>query len=378
MMYTEIGKVLEVVGDDGDLIELKVQVGEQVEKAFHYQEWHQKKPAIGDFLLLNTTAVRLGLGTGGFHFVIHVLGPDRGGFHEVHTTAVSQQPGHMIKLRYTPLQRKMLAAEEEASPVHHLFHKHKQLQGLPVLIGELHSMLPVASSWFAHQSRMEKRPIPRLVYVMTDGGALPISFSSHVRQLKQSGWLHGTVTYGHAYGGDVEALNKYTALIAAKWVLEADAVIVCMGPGIAGTGTPYGHTGMEVGEIINAVRSLKGIPILMPRLSFADRRIRHQGLSHHTEGILQIAAMSPAVIPLSSIMNEEHKRTIQRQLEQWGIPEKHEIHWCEMSSEEIRSAIGLYPHSMKTMGRGLDDDPDFFSAVCAAAQYAWSLIHAPD
>ncbi|WP_010499126.1 DUF3866 family protein, partial [Paenibacillus elgii] len=237
----------------------------------------------GDGVLLNTTAVRLGLGTGGVHFVHAKLGrldksfdgPDVPVKWEPEMLRSSgPQEGHIMKLRYTSLQRAVLSVEEPSSPHHALFAESRTLDGMPVLIGELHSMLPAAVCWLRELAREVGTSAPRIAYVMTDGGALPLAISGHVRRLRELGWLAGTVTYGHAYGGDIEAVNKYTALLAARHVLEADIAIVCMGPGIVGTGTPYGFSGIEAGELVGAARALGGAPVAMARISFADPRPR--------------------------------------------------------------------------------------------------------
>jgi hypothetical protein len=39
---------------------------------------------------------------------------------------------------------------------------------------------------------------------------------------------------------------------------------------------------VEQGDILNAVESLQGIPIAVPRIGFTDARERHRGISHHT------------------------------------------------------------------------------------------------
>ncbi|HEV2896074.1 MAG TPA: DUF3866 family protein, partial [Actinomycetota bacterium] len=59
--------------------------------------------AAGDRVVLNTTAVALGLGTGGFHVVMARLGGP----------VDAPGPGHVIKARYTPSQVRVLAVEEE-------------------------------------------------------------------------------------------------------------------------------------------------------------------------------------------------------------------------------------------------------------------------
>ena len=96
-----------------------------------------------------------------------------------------------MKMRYSPFQRAVLAAEEPNSPWHDRFTPHHRLENMPVLIGELHSMLPAALCWFRYKQRHSN---PSIAYVMSDGGALPISFSRHVRTLK---WLDGSAIRSH-------------------------------------------------------------------------------------------------------------------------------------------------------------------------------------
>ncbi len=91
----------------------------------------------------------------------------------------------------------------------------------------------------------------------------------------------------------MECTNIYTGLIAAKEVLKGDITIITMGPGIVGTGTKYGFSGIEQGQIIDAVNTLGGNPIVVPRISFRDLRERHKGMSHHTRTILSEIAKHP-------------------------------------------------------------------------------------
>src|SRR5690606_13978129 len=92
------------------LWQLRVEVDGREEPALLYEAL-TPVAAVGDRVAINTTAVDLGLGTGGAHFVMHVLGRERPG---------AGTPGHIMKLRYTPLQFAVLAAEEPDSPHHHV------------------------------------------------------------------------------------------------------------------------------------------------------------------------------------------------------------------------------------------------------------------
>lgn len=343
----------------------------------------------GDEVLLNTTAVRLGLGTGGIHFVHARLGRAEETIDSLNVGATiprepetpdrlrspGPQEGHIMKLRYTSLQRAVLSVEEPSSPHHALFAESLTLNGMPVLIGELHSMLPAAVCWLRELAREAGAPVPRIAYVMTDGGALPLAVSGHVRRLRELGWLAGAVTYGHAYGGDVEAVNKYTALLAARHVLEADLAVVCMGPGIVGTGTLYGFSGIEAGELVGAVHALGGVPVAMARISFADPRPQHRGLSRHTAVALGQAALAPACVPLPRLPAEADTALLREQVRQSGLARRHRLLWeTPPSLEQMAAALEAYGQPITSMGRAWPDDPAFFAAICTAAGAAYRLL----
>ena len=55
-----------------------------------------------------------------------------------------------------------------------------------------------------------------------------------------------------------------------------------MGPGVVGTGTALGTTALEQAPILDGANALGARSMAVPRISFADPRPRHQGLSHHS------------------------------------------------------------------------------------------------
>ena len=237
--------------------------------------------AAGDEVIANSTAVELDLGTGGFHFILWNLSRS-----EVDTGT----PGHIMKLRYTPLQLNVEAVEERLGdfPTEALA---GALEMMPVVAGSLHSQLLAVGLAFRHA-----KPGGRLVYIMTDGGCLPCSFSKTVRFMRDQGLITQTITCGQAFGGDLEAVNIHGALIAARVVCGADAAVALMGPGIAGTGSAVGFSGMEQGTVANAAASLGGTPVVIPRITFGDERERHRGLSHHTVSALKYGARTRAIV----------------------------------------------------------------------------------
>lgn len=325
----------------------------------------------GDKVLLNTTANSLHLSTGGVHFIHAVLN------HPYDADQQFEQKGHIMKLRYTSLQRSVLAVEEQDSPFHETLSGRKTLHRMPVLIGELHSMLPIATAWIKELAKESTQHDgdPRMVYIMTDSGALPLGFSHHVNRLRSMNWLDGVITYGHAYGGDLEAVNKFTALLAARHVLQANIAIITPGPGIVGTGTVYGHSGMETGELINAVHALDGIPIAIPRISFADHRQRHRGISHHTLTALKDAALARALVPLPLLNDRDQSDTLIAQVRDSGLDERHQLSWTDAPSLQcMEQVFAAYGEPITSMERELRDDPAFFASVCATAAQSYRLL----
>ncbi len=353
------GKVKNIICKRENCTEITVVIDNAEYKAVNYDNiTGSVKP--GDQVLLNTTAQDLKLGSGGYHFVVSVNNGDT-------LFPLMEKRGHIMKLRYTPLQFAVLSAEEEQSPYHQVFNNFQSLKNMPVIIGELHSMLPPAVF-----NIKQNRPKLCVSYIMTDGGALSISFSRSVAYLKEKGLIKGTVTFGQAFGGDFEAVNIYTALIAAFEILKSDIAVVTMGPGITGTGTKYGFSGIEQGPIIDAVNTLGGRPIFIPRISFADSRKRHCGISHHSVTVLKEIAKTQAEIVIP-IMEQEKMDFIKKQILQNELDKKHKIIYVD-KRDKILENLSRFDFKLSTMGRGINQELEFFMTAGAAGLYASSIV----
>ena len=262
--------------------------------------------AVGDRVVVNTTAVDLGLGTGGWDVVHWNLARDEWD---------NPGRGHIMKARYTSLQHEHDVVDGEGS-----------LVGKPVVACFLHSQLAAVAVAFRHAA-----PGRRLAYVMTDTAALPLALSDLVAE----GIFDVTVTAGQAFGGDLEAVNVASALVAT----DVDAVVVAPGPGVVGTGTTYGFSSLEVAATVDTVAALGGLPILAARYSDADARDRHRGMSHHTTTVLAVARTSP-LVPTPD-----------------DVPD--------------------LPIDATTMGRTPAEDPGFFAHAAAAGLAAARSVESP-
>lgn len=340
-------------------------------------------PRPGDAVLLNVTALARGLGTGGYALVV---GPAaRTGADLPPDPATG--PGHLVKARYTPLQTMVLGVDEQESPHHDLLRDADSLDALPVVVADLHSALPAVVAGARHAAALAGRPAPRVAYVMTDGGALPAAFSRTVATLRDAGWLDVCVTVGQAFGGDLEAVTVHTGLLAARHVAGADVAVVAQGPGNLGTGTRWGYSGVAAGDAVNAAATLGGRPVASLRVSGADARDRHVGVSHHSLTAYGRVALAAADVPVPAPAADVEA------LPWWGAPLTSRIaeqartlgtegggrhHLVDVVADAaLVAALRTSPAALRTMGRDLDADPASFVAAAVAGVHAARLAGSP-
>ncbi|MFE7874055.1 DUF3866 family protein [Micromonospora humida] len=317
-------------------------------------------PVPGDRVLLNAGALLMGLGTGGYALVVAL--PDRLPA-DPPQAGDTRDAGHLVKARYTPLQPIMLGVDEEASPHHALLAAVDDLDGLPVVTADLHSALPAILAGIHADS-----PGARVAYLLTDGGALPAWFSRTLDGLRDA--LVGTVSVGQAFGGDLEAATLHTGLLAARHVLRADVAVVAQGPGNLGTGTRWGFSGVAVGEAVNAVAVLGGRPVGSLRISDADARPRHQGVSHHSLTAYGRVALAPAELVVPAGLPPELAARVDAAL----VPLAGRHTLVRVDTDGLDAALRALPVRLSTMGRGLDADHAYFLAAAAAGRHAAALL----
>ena len=299
--------------------------------------------AVGSRVVMNTTAVELGLGTGGWHVVHWNL--DR-------SELDAPGPGHIMKLRYTSLQADTGADEEIGDD--------DDLDGMPVVACGLHSQVACVVAALRHAA-----PDARIAYVMTDGAALPLAMSDLVAVLRPH--LSTTVTAGHAFGGEHEAVNVPGALVTAR--RHADVAVVGMGPGVVGTATRLGYSALEVGSILGATALLGGRPVVSLRFSLADPRLRHQGVSHHTTTALALGTETRATI---GVPRGEFEARVRADLDAAGVSERHRL--LAVEDPGIPALLDAMDLRVTSMGRGPAEDPGFYAVSGAAGTAAAAML----
>lgn len=360
--YSIIGELImfienEVVVEDILFEDEEIQIlktSSEASKAILYRTVHPKVN-VGSKVKVNETATNLRLGTGGVDIVTAVT--------ESKSYKRDDPVGHIMKARYLPNQHSVLSVESQESEDHHLFTSPFSLGGKKVLIGELHSMIPICF-WV-----MDKlKPSSSMVVIVNDDACLPLSYSNHIRALKKDSRF-STITIGQAFGGTYEAVNLQSALQFAHEKLNPEIILITTGPGVVGTGTTYGFSAMSQANWANVVGSLFGKPVWIPRLSEKDARSRHQGISHHTITPLLQFTYQRSIIPLPDVMSAL-KSKVKEQAEE--INQQHQVEWIKFNGAElIEHCIKQSEVPVVTMGRSFEDDPLFFLGV-AACMY-WLL-----
>jgi Protein of unknown function (DUF3866) len=285
--------------------------------------------ALGDEVLVNVQAVELGLGTGGFDVLHANLTRGLG--------LAGEEDAHVMKLPYTSLQHAVLHAEESWAD-----EAAAGLAGLPVVCCSLHSQVAAVCAGLGRELR--------IAFVQLPGGALPVPLSDTVRALREAGFLRTTVAVGPCFAGELACVSAASALVACRH-LGMDAVVCAIGPGIVGTGSRYGHGALSAAEAANAAAALGGSAIVAPRVSAADGRERHRGLSHHTLAALELSGEAATVA--------------------WpeGLEVPPELGPVEtVDASGWRDACDGLP--LEHMGRGPDEEPWFFAAAYAAGRLA--------
>jgi uncharacterized protein DUF3866 len=329
--------------------ELEVEVGGTKAPAIAYPDLCGDVD-VGDTVILNATALDLGLGTGGMHIVVAIEGRESG---------AETPPGHVMKVRYTPVQTAVASIEETHAD---LLETSEGLQKTPVVCAPLHSMVaPIAAG-------AKRAADARVIYVMTDGAALAGGFSRLIPQLRGSGLLDGWITCGQAFGGELEAVTVWTAMLGAKEIMDAEVIVVADGPGNLGTETTWGVSALSSGHALMAARTLAGRPIPALRVSFADERERHRGLSHHSLTILGEVCKVDVDVPVPTLEDDDQRQAVWEALRARKLEDIH--HLVEVDGTPALEELAARGVDVRSMGRGIEDDPAFFLAAGSAGVLA--------
>jgi len=119
---------------------------------------------------------------------------------------------------------------------------------------------------------------------------------------------------------------------------------------------------------LNAVEILGGRAVAALRISFADPRERHRGVSHHSLTALGRIALSPVHVAVPSIRDDARREAVWDALKAAKLEEKHQL--VEVGGEASLDRLRAAGVEVASMGRTPVDDPEFFLAAGAAGVLA--------
>jgi len=128
---------------------------------------------------------------------------------------------------------------------------------------------------------------------------------------------------------------------------------------------------VAAGEAVNAVAALGGRAVACLRLSEADPRERHRGISHHSLTAYGRVALARADVVVPGLPGRFGARVSAGAA---ALAARHAI--VTVPVDGLEAALRASPAPLSTMGRGLTEDLAYFLAAAAAGRHASRLLRA--
>src|SRR5262249_27789237 len=116
---------------------------------------------------------------------------------------------------------------------------------------------------------------------------------------------------------------------------------------------------------INAAATLGGRPVGSVRLSTADPRERHRGVSHHTLTAYGRVALATADLVLPAGCDPDYVQQLT------PLTDRHRI--VMVNPDGLDAALRPPPLTLSTGGRGRDEEHDYSRAAAGAGRHAAKL-----
>jgi hypothetical protein len=129
---------------------------------------------------------------------------------------------------------------------------------------------------------------------------------------------------------------------------------------------------VQSGEAVNAIQTLGGRAVASLRISEADPRPRHRGISHHSLTAYGRVALQPADVVVPDL-DGDFGDAVRDAAE--PLKARHRV--VRVDVDGLYDAMLAAPVKLSTMGRSLDEDRAYFEAAAAAGRHAARLVDVP-
>ena len=309
--------------------------------------------AVGDRVLLNTTAVDLGAR----HRRLALRRRARRRRGRRRSTTPSRRSHHEAALHAAAARRPRGRGGEPAPRGDG--RGRRTLGGMPVVCCGLHSQL--AARRGGRQGAL--RPDARVAYVMTDAASLPLALSDLVPRVpSRRASSTSPSRRGQAFGGELEAVTLHSGLLAARHVAGADVAIVADRPGrrrarARRSGTAASRRARRsTPPPRSAGRPVAVAAAVVRRRARAPSR-REPPHPRRRSAALALAPCARRRARAPGRAGRGRRRGARRGAACGSVTS---------ARDARRRAAGPARGRVRTMGRGPDEDPAFFAAAAAA------------
>ena len=301
-------EVLRLLEERPGLQRVEVDLGDGPERAYVLTQLTGTVGA-GDRVVVNTTAVELGLGTGGWHVVHWNLARDeleRAGARPHHQGPVHEPPGRRRQHRGAPRRS---------------WPRSSRSTGMPVVAAALHSQLPAVAV-----AVKERAPDARVAYVMTDGAGLAArALRPGRRPSRRASWSTPPSRAGTRSAATSRRCRSSRALAVARHVARADVAVVAMGPGHRRHQHPARlQRAWRSGRSSTPRSRSAGVPIAVPAGVVRGPAGAPPGLSHHSATALRLACRERVRVAGPVLGGDEEER-LRAELVAAGIDRRHDL-----------------------------------------------------
>ena len=276
----------------------------------------------------------------------------------------------------------VLGVDEQESAHHDTLRDADDLAGMPVVVADLHSALPAVVAGARHAADLAGRPHParRLRHDRRRRPARRVLPHRRHPARRPAGSPPPSPS-ARPSAATSRPSPCTPACSPPATSPSADLVVVAQGPGNLGTGTRWGFSGVAAGEAVNAVATLGGRPVASLRVSGADPRDRHLGVSHHSLTAYGRVALAAADVPVPAptpdargparVGRRPHPPRRTSRPPTLAAPPPATASSTSPPTPPSLDALRGSPARLSTMGRDLDGDPASFVAAAVAG------VHAP-
>lgn len=202
----------------------------------------------------------------------------------------------------------------------------------------------------------------RVSLIFSDCGSLSPYLHAELLEARDQGLVHSLITCGHAFGGDLEVLSPYTALVAALPYLQSPVAVVTAGWEEPARNHPLAARQMQLTLFAQIASQWEASVVFCPQLNLSDPTRGDYPVAPTTHLFLEQVPFS-LFVPLP-VLPPDKMQIVRASLEGRAWANRHLVRLVE--TDEVLEAWSSY--------RGGPDEDALTRTALAAGLLATQLI----